>query len=1262
MATLYDSIIQKYNLNYNPNAPRIPGATTTLEPFVGPLKPDQPRPNIPVITVPKTYSAVVDKYTSQGLPNEYADVIASVKQNEINQRQAAQTQQFNDIQSKLENPGVKQKFLDFLSIFSPSNIASTVQNVKQTPHPISTGATAVGEGLLDFGPAVVNSASGMGLSLLSRITGMPPAGGNPKIPLPSELLNKDIARNQNQGSDLATALRTATTTTLGYEAGNQIVGSLGAQGSLARILGNVAGGQLTTEAESAKDRLKQAAFDTAFSVGLEAAGKLYKGVKAFKTAPAAEGEAGAVAAESTTVNEAAKANVEAAKAASPESFAAPAAKPEQSIVYMPKKNLGIDTTGEKVLAKTEFNVKDGRAIVYYDSKLDANPQLKTQVLDHEYGHVVDKRLNFNTNSNLSAELPNYQGNKVNLDAVLGDFANKSGKPVDQVVSELQKDIETLSKGNGSSAAEKFANAYAEYIKNPAEARNVAPTFSDLMNHQVQPATPIQTSFTTAESLKNPAQEVKPVAAAAESAPASEATSTIEKPKVIRQPSKFAGTGLDTGKTINTESFNPKSINAPAETEQLFKTLSEGQGNFATQRISKSNEDIKDLARIVGVKEEELIKAKPGSIANAETVTAARQLVLDKANDLMNYLKGIDVSTATEAQLKDLKDRFLKLVAMQKSVAGFRSEAAHVFRSFGIQLAPGENATLAELGKVLKEAGIASEGDAAVFAQKVAKEFNLTRGQKIGQGLLSTWYSAILSGPKTTVRNILSTSANILTDLASKAANPREWREIPSSVSGLFRGLKEGFSEAKAVFKGEATPTKFIDTSAATKPEIFTGKWKTYGQMVEVVGRFLNAQDRFLAAGAREMEKASLLARGAKLEPEISDAIGRAYAESTVYHGAPKGRLIGALRDAAQTLRTRYPEAKIVVPFVDTVANVLDRQFDYIPIFAYLRLSDANLGRQVARIAKDFNITSEADKAYLLTRLRDQQIGRAVLGTSVSAAAIALAADGRVSGAGPTNVNERNQLMLTGWRPNSVKIGNTWIPYANLGPLSGIFSMAGNVYDKTHYDGSPTKTLSALIAKGIIGWSQTQLNSSFLSGTADLLDVIKGNVSADTYIKNFLTGLIPIPAAYSQTKDMIFRQQYETHNIVEQIQQKLGLTSGLQPRLDQFGRQKTADLIYDVSPSKAVSDPVVDFLVKNQLIISKPSTSAQYSVPGSFKEKRQLTPAEYTQYVKESGQQIYDALSSQLEYLQSLSADDRQSAVTSIISTIRDQVRFNIMFK
>jgi len=767
----------------------------------------------------------------------------------------------------------------------------------------------------------------------------------------------------------------------------------------------------------------------------------------------------------------------------------------------------------------------------------------------------------------------------------------------------------------------------------------------------------------------------------------------KKTEVIKEKiaSKFSATKLDTNKRVKGRtSTNLDMIDAPADVEKLFNRMDAENKNFSSQRISKTNEDLKDLARMTGLTEDELLDLDPGSIANSETLVAARQIVLNKAADLSNKLKGIDTTKASLAQKAEVRDSFVQLLAMQKSVAGLRTEASNVFRSFGVKLRPGENIAIDELIANLKKMGIddIDPNDMAALTEaagKIAKDIELTFKEKLGKGALQTWYASILSGPKTTVRNVLSTSANILSEMTAKTFDPRQWKEIIPAFEGLVKGWKESaeVGSLKKIFSLEATDPstgKFFETADALEgKQVFSGPFAKFGRLVEIPGRILNRQDVRFRAAAREMEKASLAVYNPKISEKIADAISDEYGTSLVYRGTPKGRVIEGLAEMSLTFLKKVPEGRLIMPFVNTVANVMDRQFDYIPLTSMLRLTDKNLMRQVERIAKDAGITETLEKQIILKRLRDQQLGRMSMGLAATAGVVAMAKNGMVSGSGPSNYSERVQLQRTGWRPNSIKIGDTWVPYTYLGPMAGIFALGGNIHDKIKYEKSDDKELSEIIGNGVIGWMRTQLNSSFLSGPADLIDVLTNRKRWKDYTDEFIASKVPIPQLLTQSIDIgknitgtvlgddSYKQQYETRGIVNKLRKNLGLTGdigiadALNPRYDQFGTPMTSDLIFGVTPSEDKSDAmkVESFLINNDVVVSIPVYTAKYTTPTG--ETRKLTENEYSEYVRKSGKQIYQALSDALPALETMPEDAVKKQVKSIVSGIREQVRNELLY-
>lgn len=753
--------------------------------------------------------------------------------------------------------------------------------------------------------------------------------------------------------------------------------------------------------------------------------------------------------------------------------------------------------------------------------------------------------------------------------------------------------------------------------------------------------------------------------------------TAPKPKqskatvTAKKVDSFEGsTGLDTGKRIEDRpSMNYDKINASPEVVDILKEMDAAEKNFADARISKSNDKIDELSRLVGLTTDELLASKPGSIVNAETLAKARQMVLDQAQDLANYLKTINPADATPAQLRTMREKYELLVGMQKAVAGYRSEAGTILNSLKREVTPGENATMLQLADQLKGYGL---DDAAALASKIGKATTLTPIQRAGQQFFSAWYSAILSGPKTTARNVIGNFSNIVTQLGAKLANPAQWKEIPAATEGLIKGLKDGLPEFKddlidaitqKQFKG--APSKFMEEVDPTRPQV----WKNdkVNRLFETVGNVLGAQDKYFQGAAKGMEEAALKVYSPEMSEALTKALSDYYGQKAVFKGMPKSGLMRGAVEGAESLRRHFPPARVIIPFVRTVGNIIDQKIDYLPIFSYFRkasIIDDQIDEMVRLTGYKL---SPMERELAGKRIKDHMVGKAVFGTAMAGFALGLAQKGAISGTGPSNYDERLQLQRTGWRPNSIKVGDVWIPYANLGPLSGILSMVGNASDKVKYEEGTGKDTAALIGYGMIGWLQSELSASFMQGAADLLDTIANPSQAPKYFTDLGVGLIPIPAAYSQTKDMIFRQQYETNGIVDKLRLKLGLTGevfgqdALKPRLDAFGQPMTADLIYGLSPSREEASMVDQFLIANDIVITIPRKTQDYLNPLT-KEKHEFTSDEYEEYISTTGKKIYEGLQESLPYISQLDVDQKKDYIDKMVQSIRKAKRNEILLR
>lgn len=803
----------------------------------------------------------------------------------------------------------------------------------------------------------------------------------------------------------------------------------------------------------------------------------------------------------------------------------------------------------------------------------------------------------------------------------------------------------------------------------------------------------------AEAPKVEAPVEKPVEKTAEPAPKKEEAlketpaAEGEKVKVVEKAPELERT--PTGKQPESEPLKAENLTKDTDLEVFINTkiLPQMKGKY---RIGKSNQDIIDRAMDSKMTEEgfnNILKERFGNLS--EDLLKGVQIMNEKASALKDEIAGRSMSSFSPDEQVSFLQRANQVREMYEVYSGARTELSNSFRTLSITADQVENDTLRNMFETVYGA-TSKEAEAIRIAQGITKSVELTTGQKFARGAAETWYASILSGPKTHLRNIISNISNITTELVSKSVNPMAWKEVGPAIKGIGEGLKEEWSKIKSEFiktiklqqDARAGEGKFGTFDAINPMENRVwgekGSLHKFGQIVEAVGHLLQLEDNLGAAAARGMEKASLKVYNPEMSDKVMQAVSDYFAEQTMYHGMPKGALMRGMVRGAEALRKEAPLTKLIIPFVKTVGNVLDRQLDYIPLVNLLRLKDSHLERQVLEIAKTVKGgLTEDEKGLVMKRLRDQQMGRMYLGLGLTAAAVEGAKAGVVSGAGPSNFDQRTALEATGWRANSIKIGNTWIPYTYLGPLGGIFSAAGNIHDSTVYDGKASSNVADLAMKGMLGWTQTQLNQSFLSGASDLIDMIKGNTAPKTYFDKTVSNLVPIPALYSQTKDILgnlyskatgdksTNYTYQTRGIIDAIRVKLGLTGSiggladpLNPKIDSFGRPMTSDLIYGLSPStedKSVGARVDNFLAANDMYVTIPKLATKYADPNGG-EKRALTKNEFYEFTVKSGKEIYKEINDRIPSWQHMDPKEREKEKRALVSNIRSTVRDEIMRK
>ncbi len=1058
-------------------------------------------------------------------------------------------------------------------------------------------------------------------------------------------------------------------------------------------------------------------------------------------------------------------------------------KGREDIKYRQVKKLGLDTSGNPVAARFEWDYKAQKATIYTTSKTTASN------LAHELGHYFDQKLSLGIAERFSQILPEYKTYRPEIKMALTGYAvdtlggeatpAKINSTITKLVDSFNKDISKLSAGEQRVAVtERFATAVRNVITDPVQSTQVAPEFTKFVQYfsdkkgilpsLVQEATKnverpaaIKTPVETIKEIDlnkvpdtyngRPVMEIEnanlplpnlmkklQVAVEGKEDPALikliredvkaraviEATQktpkTSKKVSQINEPTKttknaiietpaipegkttqmaiktqpragkggktgvvegrFGSTGLKTGKTVEgRKSYNPEKINAPEDVQRLIEGTSEMSGEFSKQRISKTNDDVRALAQEVGVTPEDLIKLKPGSIANAETTFKARQILADLALDLRETIRSVTTETATKEQLMEVKQKLFRLQGTMKAVAGLRTESSNVFRQFQAEVMPGELDIMTDLVSQLKKLDGKAGDDLAAFIKGSKDLLEPTYADKAWH----LWYMSILSGASTQVKNVGGNLSNMLGEVAVEAAtNPKGFT---NSMAGLYEGLINGFGEAKRIMR-EGDISKFEERGQ--KPIHFTlGAEKALGiskmlrqtgakvlNAADYVGRFMSAMDVWARTGfkgweiraqARQIGMREGLS-GEQLASRIEELTAKPIEEMIeasdqfgargTYTQKPTG-VLGAFAEGVNKITRKVPALRVVVPFTRIVANVTNNSLDWTPLGFKRALLPEGTFKTLGKLAKGEKVE------WLKPRARNQQLGRAVLGTAAMVYFGSLAAENMLSGNGPANSDHRAQLEATGWRRNSIKIGDRWYPYQNWGPMAIPMTIVGNYFDFTRYEKQNADAGERMTA-ALLNTPNSILDMSFLSGASDLVTAVQNiGRGGEQYFKRWAAQQItsPVPNLIKQTARYFDAGQYDTKTLKEQILYNLRVTTGLKPRLNVFGDPMKGEPLTQLQPGPSPDDELVKYLAGNELWVSVPSKATKIKPPG-LREPRPMTEDEYYDYVKLSGIEIRKQLTRYMGRLRNMPEQKRQDFIDEVVQDIRAKVKRGIEIK
>jgi hypothetical protein len=249
---------------------------------------------------------------------------------------------------------------------------------------------------------------------------------------------------------------------------------------------------------------------------------------------------------------------------------------------------------------------------------------------------------------------------------------------------------------------------------------------------------------------------------------------------------------------------------------------------------------------------------------------------------------------------------------------------------------------------------------------------------------------------------------------------------------------------------------------------------------------------------------------------------------TLTYGDPLVGMAKAFSDQVQ----KNPLLSLLAPFIKVPTNIA-RQ-------AWMRTP-----------AGFYKVIRAAQRGELKGGEFSEQLAKPVIGSLIMGTIGALAAEGMVTGGGPTDPRKASNLRSTGWQPYSFKVGDNYISYRRIEPFASLIGTSADVMEGVK--NGDMKSAGAAAKKGIDSVEANFTNKLYFTGMEDFFQAIRDPERAlGTWVKQMEGSVVPgIVASAAQVADPTIRktQISDLSPITSRIP---GLSQGLEPRVTPTG--------------------------------------------------------------------------------------------------------------
>ena len=241
---------------------------------------------------------------------------------------------------------------------------------------------------------------------------------------------------------------------------------------------------------------------------------------------------------------------------------------------------------------------------------------------------------------------------------------------------------------------------------------------------------------------------------------------------------------------------------------------------------------------------------------------------------------------------------------------------------------------------------------------------------------------------------------------------------------------------------------------------------------------------------------------------------------------------GTLGKGIMNLVHEFPILRQFMPFIQTPVNILRTSFERTPAFNFLMQQQRD---------KLMHGTAE-DRAELM--------GNFIVGTLFATTAAIAAANGRITGGGPSFDDDPQMAKLwhasPDWQAYSVNVGSqenpTWWELKKLDPHGFLFGIIGDLHEMSEYLGNThDPEVSKIGAMVMASFANNIMSKTYLMSLSDTINLFDGSAEPwewEAFLSNRAASMVPYSSAQYQINQMTDEHMRELRTYTDKVKARI----------------------------------------------------------------------------------------------------------------------------